>query len=308
MARPQDVRSKASAEADNDPSKDNEQEREHLSETEKREVDERAQLRPVAVYEIVRTEGEAELARPTSSLLWSGLAAGLSIGFSVFTQATLRDHLPDAPWRPLVECWGYAVGFLIVILARQQLFTEITLSAMLPFLANPSIGKLLQMMRLWVLVFVANLVGTVIFGAGIAFDILNTPTIRAAALAIAREAMEPSIGYMLLRAVAAGWLIATVVWLLPSADNSRFPVIALLTYLIALFHFSHIVAGSVEASSLIFAGELGVGHAITHFYLPTLIGNIIGGSALFALISYAQIAEELDKKPADGAPDSGQRR
>ncbi|MGR6467408.1 formate/nitrite transporter family protein [Rhizobium sp. PAMB 3182] len=265
-----------------------------MSRNEKQEVDERAQLRPVAVYEIVRKEGESELARPTSSLLWSGFAAGLSIGFSVFSQAALRHYLPDADWRPLVECWGYAVGFLIVILARQQLFTEITLTAMLPFLAKPNVKCMCAIARLWSLVFAANLAGTLIFGAGIAFDILHTPEVRAAALEIAREAVEPSRGYMFLRAIAAGWLIATVVWLLPSAESSRFPVIALLTYLIALFHLSHIVAGSVEAASLIFSGGLDVGPAITNFYLPTLFGNVIGGSALFALVSYAQIAEELE--------------
>ncbi len=266
----------------------------HLSRKEKREVDDRLQLRPVAVYEVVKKEGESELARPTSSLLWSGLAAGLSIGFSVLSQATLRHYLPDADWRPLVECWGYAVGFLIVILARQQLFTEITLTAMLPFLAKPSGRGIWAIARLWALVFAANLAGTLIFGAAVAFDILHMPEIRAAALEIAREAMGPSRGIMFLRAIAAGWLIATVVWLLPSAQSARFPVIALLTYLIALFHLSHIVAGSVEAGALIFSGELELGHAITHFYLPTLLGNVVGGSALFALISYAQIAEELE--------------
>ncbi|HWU60899.1 MAG TPA: formate/nitrite transporter family protein [Ensifer sp.] len=241
----------------------------------------------------MKKEGEAELARPASSLLWSGFAAGLSIGFSVFSQAALRHYLPDAGWRPLVECWGYAVGFLIVILARQQLFTEITLTAMLPFLAKPDIRGIFAIARLWALVFAANLAGTLIFGAAIAFDILHMPEIRAAALEIASEAMEPSRGYMFLRAIAAGWLIATVVWLLPSAESSRFPVIALLTYLIALFHLAHIVAGSVEAASLMFSGDLDVARAITHFYFPTLFGNVVGGSALFALISYAQIAEEL---------------
>ena len=266
----------------------------HLSPKEKREVDDRLQLRPVAVYEIVRKEGDSELARPASSLLWSGFAAGLSIGFSVLTQATLRHYLPDADWRPLVECWGYAVGFLIVILARQQLFTEITLTAMLPFLAKPDAKGVWAIARLWSLVFAANLAGTLVFGAAVAFDILHMPEVRAAALDIAREAMEPSRGYMFLRAIAAGWLIATVVWLLPSAESSRFPAIALLTYLIALFHLSHIVAGSVEAASLMFSGDLDVGRAITHFYIPTLCGNVIGGSALFALISYAQIAEELE--------------
>lgn len=271
----------------------------HLSRKEKREVDDRLQLRPVAVYEVVKKEGESELARPTSSLLWSGLAAGLSIGFSVFTQATLRHYLPDADWRPLVECWGYAVGFLIVILARQQLFTEITLTAMLPFLAKPSVRCIWSIARLWALVFSANLAGTLIFAAALAFDVLHMPEIRAAALEIAREAMEPARGVMFLRAIAAGWLIATVVWLLPSAQSARFPVIALLTYLIALFHLSHIVAGSVEAGALIFSGELELGHAITHFYLPTLLGNVVGGSALFALISYAQIAEELEVEAED---------
>lgn len=299
MALPPESDDKRGHEGNAGPDEKNIDDGEHLSHSEKREVEDRTQLRPVAVYEIVRQEGEAELARPTSSLIWSGIAAGLSIGFSVYTQATLRHYLPDAPWRPLLECWGYAVGFLIVILARQQLFTEITLSAILPLLVKPGVGKLFKVLRLWALVFAANLVGTLIFGAGIAFDILHMPDIRAAALDIARAAMEPSPGIMFLRAIAAGWLIATVVWLLPSAENSRFLVIGLMTYLIALFHLSHIVAGSVEASSLIFSGELDVMRAITHFYLPTLLGNIFGGSALFALISYAQIAEELEQKPKE---------
>ncbi|WP_445682658.1 formate/nitrite transporter family protein [Radicibacter daui] len=278
------------------------QEANHLSEKEKEEVDEHAKLRPVAVYEIVRQEGEGELARPTSSLVWSGLSAGLSIGFSVYTQATLREYLPDAGWRPLVECWGYAVGFLIVILARQQLFTEITLTAMLPFLAKPDKAGALGIARLWALVFGANLIGTALFGAGIAIDAMHTPDIRAAALEIAREAIDLPVSYMFLRAIAAGWLVATVVWLLPSAGGAGFAVIALLTYLIALFHLSHIVAGSVEAFSLIFTGALGPWQAITHFFLPVTAGNIIGGSALFALVSYAQIARELDEPAGDKKP------
>ena len=86
------------------------------------------------------------------------------------------------------------------------------------------------------------------------------------------------------------------VWVLPSAQNSGFFVIALLTYLIALFHLSHIVAGSVEAMALMFSGEFMPHHAIWTFYLPALVGNVLGGSALFALISYGQVAPELDNR------------
>jgi formate/nitrite transporter FocA (FNT family) len=32
---------------------------------------------------------------------------------------------------------------------------------------------------------------------------------------------------------------------------------------------------------------------IPQFMLPVLIGNVVGGTALFALLSYAQVMEEL---------------
>lgn len=272
-----------------------EEEGSNLTEDELEEIETRLKLRPLAVYEIVRQEGEDELTRPATSLWWSGLAAGLSIGFSVFTQASLRTYLPDAPWRPLVADLGYAVGFLIVILGRQQLFTEITLTAVLPVLARPSLKGVWAIARIWGIVLLANIAGTAVFGAGIAFDVLNLPDVTAAALEIARHALEPDIWHMLLRAIAAGWLIATVVWLLPSSEQAGFLVITLLTYLIALFELSHAVAGSVEAMALVFAGEISGGKALIGFYLPTLIGNILGGSALFALITYAQVKDEMNE-------------
>ena len=267
-----------------------------LTEDELHEINHRLKLRPLAVYEVVRQEGENELTRPLTSLIWSGLAAGLSIGFSVFTMAALRAYLPDAPWRPLVESWGYAVGFLIVILGRQQLFTEITLTATLPVIARRRIRGLVALVRLWSVVLLANIAGTAVFGAGIAFDVLDLPQVTAAAVDISQAAMQPDPWHMLLRGIAAGWLIATVVWVLPSAETAGFLVIALLTYLIALFHLAHIVAGSVEAFTLIFAGHVTATHAFWNFFLPALAGNILGGSALFSLISYGQVFNELDQR------------
>ncbi len=47
------------------------------------------------VYKAIMKEGEEELERPTMALFWSGLAAGLSMGFSFVTEAILHAHLPD---------------------------------------------------------------------------------------------------------------------------------------------------------------------------------------------------------------------
>lgn len=95
---------------------------------EQKQVEQRIAIGAHVVYETIRREGEDELHRPGAALAWSALAAGLCMGFSFIAEALLMSHLPDAPWRPLISRLGYCVGFLIVILGRQQLFTENTLN------------------------------------------------------------------------------------------------------------------------------------------------------------------------------------
>ena len=65
------------------------------------------------------------------------------------------------------------------------------------------------------------------------------------------------------------------------------------TYLIAIGGFTHIVAGSMEAYMLVLAGDWEWWRMIGQFVMPVLLGNIVGGTALFALISYAQVMEEI---------------
>src|SRR5690349_3079991 len=104
---------------------------EGITESEAETVEERSRLPAPLIYEIVRRMGEEEMERPVTSLWWSGVAAGLSISFSLLAQAILQAHLPDTSWRPLLTSLGYPVGFLIVVLARQQLFTENTITPVL---------------------------------------------------------------------------------------------------------------------------------------------------------------------------------
>src|SRR4051812_5566121 len=100
------------------------------------EIEERKSPPGHIVYHAIHREGEHELKRSSWALGWSGLAAGLSMGFSFVTQALLRTHLPEARWTILIARLGYTVGFLIVILGRQQLFTENTLTPILPLLTS----------------------------------------------------------------------------------------------------------------------------------------------------------------------------
>jgi len=271
-----------------------------LAEGEKEKAAERSHLRAAVVFEIIRREGEGELARGFSALWWSGIAAGLSIGFSVLTEAYLSAHLPDEPWKPLVDNLGYSVGFLIVIMSRQQLFTENTLTAVLPFLSHGGHVWWLVLLRLWGIVLLANLIGSLIFAYFIVHSGILSPDVAQAVTRIGEEMMSNTPAQMFFKAIVSGWLIAALVWMLPSAENSEFLVITLMTYLIALFDLTHVVAGSTEAFQLYLVGRADVAAVVGRFLLPTLAGNVVGGTLLFAVVSYAQVRSEIKKTKADG--------
>ena len=257
------------------------------------DVQDRRRLRAVLIYEIIRQEGEEELARPAISLWWSGVAAGIAMGFSVVAKGLLHASLPAAPWTHLVTSLGYSVGFVIVIMSRQQLFTENTISVILPLLANCTLENLAKTARLWGLVLAANLVGTMVFAAALFSGWFLAPDITDAIHAISVPTFELSPLEMMLKGIVAGWLIATLVWLLPVAETAQLWLTILLTSIISAAGLTHVVAGSTEAFLLLFRGDISWQHAIFGFMLPTLLGNILGGTALFSMIAYGQVKEEM---------------
>jgi formate/nitrite transporter FocA (FNT family) len=264
-----------------------------ISEQEVNDVEDMSAPRTPVIYEVVRRLGEDEMARPATSLWWSGVAAGLSISFSLLAQAILQAHLPDTAWRPLVSSFGYCVGFLMVILGSQQLFTESTITVVLPVLHRPSLQKIWRMGRLWAIVLTANFIGTLFAAAFCTFTPVLPPPLLHGMQELSRVLLPLSWLDMAFRGVSSGFLIAAMVWMIPTAENAKFAVITLMTYLIAIGGFTHIVAGSMEANMLVLAGDWEWWRMLLQFFVPVLFGNMIGGTALFALISYAQVMEEI---------------
>ncbi len=264
-----------------------------FSSAEHEEIEARGNPSTPVVFEILRREGEAEMDRPLVSLGWSGVTAGFSLAFSLVAEGALRARLPGTPWRSLITHAGYPVGFLIVVLGRQQLFTENTITAVLPVTKAFTIRNLALMARLWAVVLAANLVGTMLAAVFTRFVPAFPPEVVQAMLAVAREGILPDPMQMFWCAVPAGFLIAGMVWLLPTADAAQFHVVALMTYLIAVAGLKHVIAGSFDAFLLMLNGAMSPSAVATGFLLPVLLGNIIGGTGLFALLSYGQVAKEI---------------
>lgn len=264
-----------------------------LSGKEQSDIEEAQRPRAPVVYEIVRLEGERELRGPVWSLWWSGVAAGISIGFSFLAQGAIAACLPDAPWRYAVAGLGYSTGFMIVILGRQQLFTENVLTAVLPVMTHWRMSWLLRMLRLWGIVLAANVAGCLVFAAAFAFLPITSGPITAALEELIRKVMENSAWEIFARGIGAGWLIAALVWIIASTEGLEFFVIGLLTYLIALFGFTHIVAGTAEVLYGWLMGLTTFREAALQFFLPALAGNVFGGTVLFSVLSYAQVRDEI---------------
>ncbi len=265
-----------------------------LSPKEKKAVEGQSRPNAALIHETIRAEGESELHRTASALLLSGLAAGLSMGFSLTAEGVLHAHLPEAAWKPLVSSLGYTIGFLIVVLGRQQLFTENTLTPILPLLHNRDGRTLLRVLKLWVIVLAANIVATWAFAAVIAHTSVFSPEIKQAFSEISRKVIEAPFETTMLKAVFAGWLIALMVWLLPGADSARVLVILIITYVVAIGGFSHLIAGSVDGFYLVETGQASWGDYATRFFVPTLVGNILGGVTLVAALNFGQVAPELE--------------
>lgn len=259
------------------------------TEMEKKQVEERTAIGAAVVYEAIRLEGEDELRRPAQALAWSGLAAGLSMGFSFIAEGFLTAGLPNRTWTHLITKLGYSVGFLIVVLGRQQLFTENTLTVILPLLLHRNREVLKRVGTLWGVVLVANLAGTYLFALAVAHVPIFEPSVREAFLTIGKAHLRLGFGGVFIGAIFAGWLIALMVWLLPAAESARVSIIVMITYLIGLGSFGHVIAGSTTVLYLVALKTTSWATYWGGFFLPTVLGNIVGGVSLVAALGHAQV-------------------
>jgi len=256
------------------------------------EVDEdQLPSRAMAIHEHIRQDGEKELERDAMALLWSAIAAGLSMSASFLAKGIFHVQFEGIPGGMVLENLGYTFGFIIVIMARQQLFTEV-----LPIMQSPTWGNFGLLMRLWSVVLLGNIIGTGVAAWAFEYMPIFDEATRDAFVKIGTGVMENSPVEMFSNAIISGWIVATMVWMFPAAGSAKIVVIILMTWLIALADTTHIVVGTVEILYLVFNGTIHWSEFFWPFAIPTLAGNICGGTFIFALLSHAQIRNDMSNK------------
>jgi formate/nitrite transporter FocA (FNT family) len=265
-----------------------------LDRNEEKQVDEHESVPVSVIFEAIRREGEHELSRPLSALWWSGVAAGLAISMSVLCKGFLVSILPHEDWAAGISNLGYTVGFLIVILGRMQLFTENTITPILPLLLSPTRTKLYQTARLWSIVFMANLAGCAVAALVLVYGHILPEARFEGVLSVSRHYAGATPFQHFAWGIPAGFIIAALVWILPRMESAgEVLMIIILTYVIGLGGMSHVVAGSTELFILVARAELGLAAAVFGGILPAFAGNVLGGTGIFAALTYAQVREEI---------------
>ncbi len=252
-------------------------------------------LTAVEIHHNILEPAEKEIERPAAALLWSALASGLVIGFS-FLAAGFASHLASEPYRHAAAAAAYPLGFIFVIMARSELFTENTLVPVVPFLERRDRETFGKLLRMWGLLLLGNLVGAVIFAWVLANTHVVQAELRPALDHLAGEATSGGFGQVLYAGIFAGWLIALLAWLLASTQSTGAQIVFiwLCTAPIHALSFKHSIAGSIEAFYLASAGQAPWGAMLADFVAPSVIGNAIGGVLLVALLNYGQVAAERE--------------
>lgn len=244
------------------------------------------------IHENVLEAAEEELDRPLGELAWSAVASGLLIGFSFLATALLESVMP-VRLHAIAAALGYPLGFMFVVMGRHQLFTENTLEPVIPLLEHRSRRALLKVLRLWAIVLPLNLAGAAVFGLVAARTNLLEPQVALALHTVAARSLSGGFLLVFYRAIWAGWLVALMAWLVASTRDSlaQLALVWLTTAPIAAFGFKHAIVGGVEGFFAVFGGQMTLGGMLGSFELPALLGNVLGGVVLVALVNHGQVTE-----------------
>ncbi len=253
------------------------------------------------IHDNILVPAQRDMERPAASLLWSAFAGGLAIGLS-FLAGAYASTLAAERHATAAAAAAYPLGFIVVVVARLGLFTENTLVPMIPLLNHRDSATLVRVLRMWGILLAGNLVGCTLFAAALAHTPMVGAELGEPLRSVADHATSGGFWLVAYQALFAGWLISLLTWMLASTRSTGAHI--LLTWLatapIAAFGFRHSIVGSVEAFYLVATGDAPLGRMLAGFVIPAVIGNVVGGVLLVALLNYGQVAAEREGPPERG--------
>jgi len=253
---------------------------------------------------VARTVGVKNTTSPWLSVLVLGILAGAYIGFGGLLSSTVTFDMAARLGTGFAKFMGgsvFSVGLMLVVIAGAELFTGNNLMVTSTLAREISFGT---MAKRWVLVYIANFIGSII----LALIFYSSGLWKTGGGALGQTAVriafaKVNLGFFeaLVRGIGCNWLVCLAVWMALAARQTVGKIFAIFFPIMAFvaIGFEHCVANMYFIPAGIFlkawAGisapegfnpaTLTWGSFAVRNLIPVTIGNIIGGG-LFVGLSY----------------------
>ncbi len=235
-------------------------------------------------------EGRERLERPLLALVSTGVLGGIDVGFGVLAYLVVKEHTGDT----LLAGLAFSIGFVALLLARSELFTENFLVPVTAVVARS--GTLLALARLWGVTLAANLVG----GALIMWILVAArPDLHATVIEVGTHYAElGATGESFALAVMAGAVITLMTRMQHATDNLGVQLVPAVLFgaLLAGAELFHCVLDSLFMLGALFAGaDFGVAAAAGALGWA-LLGNIVGGVGLVTGLRLLRVPKRVEEE------------
>jgi formate-nitrite transporter family protein len=239
------------------------------------------------IYDRVVSDARSELDRPPKGLAFSALASGLLMGLTGLGVAGTLALL-HGPAAHFIALLFYPMGFIAVVIGRAQLFTENTLYPVVLVLEDRR--HVVPTLRLWVVVFSANVLGALAFAALATWTGALAPAVLTQLIQLGVTAAAVPPLHVFAGGILGGWMVALMAWLVSGAKDTigQVAVIWMMTFLVGLLHLAHCIASSGYILAAVLSGDVSVPTYAAWLALAT-VGNIIGGVFIVSLLNYGQV-------------------
>ncbi len=240
-------------------------------------------------------QGHERLDRPLLPLVVTGLVGGIDVAVGVLMYLVVEQETGNR----LLASLAFTVGFVALLLANSELFTENFLVPVISVVAK--VGTVTQLLRLWGVTLVANLAAGWLASGMI---VVALPEVRDAAVKAGSHYAHLGVSWRsFFLAVLAGMVITLLTRMQHSTEDK-------VPQLVAAVSMSFVLVGaqlfhSVLDSILMFAG-LHTGEA-DYTYVDwvgalgwSAFGNLVGGVFLVTSLRLLRVSHRVEESREEG--------
>jgi formate/nitrite transporter FocA (FNT family) len=252
---------------------------------------------PSQIWDETVDEGERRLRRGGPGLLSTGFFGGIDVMLAVLALTVVTGALSVALPEPIAHIGGslfFGIGFVTLVIGRSELFTENFLVPVGTVLQGQA--SVAQLVRLWTVTMVGNLIGIVVLALILTRAGLVPPETWEAAGTLADTIAARDLVAALLSAVLAGVVMTLFTWVSHAvrSDGARIALALLIGFLLAAPSLNHAIVAFGELTFGMLAGTPSIAHwgDLAWNFPVSVVGNLIGGLGFVTLARRLQAQSE----------------